>query len=128
MLRQITYQGVFEPAGNGAFSVYFPDLPRIYQLWGHTERSPEKCLGCFDSPLRDRAGWGLGSGSLCHSRGRLRNYCGALGVPGHCISELGPGQAGQPAGEDERDHPRLGEGAGPGKGAELLETIGRSYT
>lgn len=27
MLRQITYQGVFEPAGNGAFSVYFPDLP-----------------------------------------------------------------------------------------------------
>lgn len=27
MLRQITYQGVFEPAGSGAFSVYFPDLP-----------------------------------------------------------------------------------------------------
>jgi len=27
MLRQITYQGVFEPTGNGAFSVYFPDLP-----------------------------------------------------------------------------------------------------
>lgn len=27
MLREITYQGVFEPAGNGAFSVYFPDLP-----------------------------------------------------------------------------------------------------
>ena len=27
MLRQVTYKGVFEPAGNGAFSVYFPDLP-----------------------------------------------------------------------------------------------------
>lgn len=27
MLKQVTYQGVFEPAGNGAFGVYFPDLP-----------------------------------------------------------------------------------------------------
>lgn len=27
MLRQITYQGVFEPTESGAFSVYFPDLP-----------------------------------------------------------------------------------------------------
>ena len=27
MLRQLTYQGVFEPAGDSAFSVYFPDLP-----------------------------------------------------------------------------------------------------
>lgn len=27
MLRQVTYKGVFEPTGNGAFSVYFPDLP-----------------------------------------------------------------------------------------------------
>lgn len=27
MLQEITYQGVFEPTGNGAFSVYFPDLP-----------------------------------------------------------------------------------------------------
>lgn len=27
MLRQVTYQGVFEPAGGNGFSVYFPDLP-----------------------------------------------------------------------------------------------------
>lgn len=27
MLKQVTYQGVFEPAGEGAYSVYFPDLP-----------------------------------------------------------------------------------------------------
>lgn len=27
MLHQLTYQGVFEPTENGAFSVYFPDLP-----------------------------------------------------------------------------------------------------
>lgn len=27
MLKQVTYQGVFEPAVDGGFSVYFPDLP-----------------------------------------------------------------------------------------------------
>lgn len=27
MLKQVTYQGVFEPAADGGFSVYFPDLP-----------------------------------------------------------------------------------------------------
>lgn len=27
MLQQITYQGVFEPAGGSGYSVYFPDLP-----------------------------------------------------------------------------------------------------
>lgn len=27
MLKQVTYQGVFEPAEGSGFSVYFPDLP-----------------------------------------------------------------------------------------------------
>lgn len=27
MLKQVTYQGVFEPAAGNGFSVYFPDLP-----------------------------------------------------------------------------------------------------
>lgn len=27
MLRKLTYYGVFEPSGNGSYSVYFPDLP-----------------------------------------------------------------------------------------------------
>lgn len=27
MLEKLTYQGVFEPTSDGAFSVYFPDLP-----------------------------------------------------------------------------------------------------
>ena len=27
MLKQVTYQGVFEPTADGGFSVYFPDLP-----------------------------------------------------------------------------------------------------
>lgn len=27
MLKQVTYQGVFEPAEGNGFSVYFPDLP-----------------------------------------------------------------------------------------------------
>lgn len=27
MLRKVTYQGVFEPSEDGAFGVYFPDLP-----------------------------------------------------------------------------------------------------
>lgn len=27
MLKQVTYQGVFEPTGGSGFSVYFPDLP-----------------------------------------------------------------------------------------------------
>lgn len=27
MLRQVAYQGVFEPAADGGFSMYFPDLP-----------------------------------------------------------------------------------------------------
>lgn len=26
-MKQVTYQGVFEPAADGGFSVYFPDLP-----------------------------------------------------------------------------------------------------
>lgn len=26
-MKQVTYQGVFEPSGEGGFSVYFPDLP-----------------------------------------------------------------------------------------------------
>lgn len=26
-MKQVTYFGVFEPTGNGAFSVYFPELP-----------------------------------------------------------------------------------------------------
>lgn len=27
MLKQVTYQGVFEPTAGEGFSVYFPDLP-----------------------------------------------------------------------------------------------------
>lgn len=26
-MKQVTYQGVFEPTADGGFSVYFPDLP-----------------------------------------------------------------------------------------------------
>ena len=42
MLRQITYQGVFEPAGSGAFSVYFPDLPGCTS---YGEKNAQDALG-----------------------------------------------------------------------------------
>lgn len=48
MLRQITYQGVFEPAEGGAFSVYFPDLPGCVS-YGETledaQRNAQDALG-----------------------------------------------------------------------------------
>lgn len=41
MLKQVTYQGVFEPAGESGFSVYFPDLPGCTS-WGETLREAQK--------------------------------------------------------------------------------------
>lgn len=48
MLRKITYQGVFEPAGNGAFSVYFPDLPGCTSYGdtlGDAQKNAQDALG-----------------------------------------------------------------------------------
>ena len=48
MLRQITYQGVFEPAGGSAFSVYFPDLPGCTSYGGtlsEAQRNAQDALG-----------------------------------------------------------------------------------
>lgn len=48
MLRQITYQGVFEPSGGGAFSVYFPDLPGCTsygETLGKAQKNAQDALG-----------------------------------------------------------------------------------
>lgn len=48
MLRQITYQGVFEPTEGNGFSVYFPDLPGCTS-YGETlseaQRNAQDALG-----------------------------------------------------------------------------------
>lgn len=41
MLKQITYQGVFEPTEGDGFSVYFPDLPGCTS-WGDTLSEAQK--------------------------------------------------------------------------------------
>lgn len=48
MLKQVTYQGVFEPTGGNGFSVYFPDLPGCTS-YGETlseaQRNAQDALG-----------------------------------------------------------------------------------
>lgn len=41
MLKQVTYQGVFEPSEGSGFSVYFPDLPGCTS-YGETLREAQK--------------------------------------------------------------------------------------
>ena len=45
MLKRITYQGVFEPAGNGAYGVYFPDLPGCVS-YGNSLNEAQKNAQC----------------------------------------------------------------------------------
>lgn len=58
MLRQITYQGVFEPTEGSWFSVYFPDLPGCTSC-GETLSEAKSCwrrpswtLSGFDRQVR----------------------------------------------------------------------------
>ncbi len=48
MLRQITYQGVFEPTGRSTFGVYFPDLPGCTsygETLGEAQKNAQNALG-----------------------------------------------------------------------------------
>ena len=48
MLKQVTYQGVFEPTGENGFSVYFPDLPGCASYGdtlGEAQKNAQDALG-----------------------------------------------------------------------------------
>ncbi len=48
MLQKLTYLGVFEPSGNGAYSVYFPDLPgcaSFGQSFSEAQENAQDALG-----------------------------------------------------------------------------------
>lgn len=47
-MKRVTYFGVFEPVGNGAFSVYFPDLPGCTsygETLGEAQKNAQDALG-----------------------------------------------------------------------------------
>lgn len=48
MLKQVTYQGVFEPTDGSGFSVYFPDLPGCTsygETLGEAQKNAQDALG-----------------------------------------------------------------------------------
>ena len=82
-LFNVRYFGVFEPVGNGAFSVYFPDLPGCTsygETLGDTQKNAQDALGLHLYGL-EQDGDPIPP-PLCHSRGRPRNGGGGLGVFG----------------------------------------------
>lgn len=47
-MKRVTYFGVFEPVGNGEFSVYFPDLPGCTsygETLGDAQKNAKDALG-----------------------------------------------------------------------------------